>query len=71
MHLPLTDQPSVKFVIKKTFLAFMRIQWKLVKLQLFILKLYQIQLNPNEEQKSYLIDTFNREFVRLGQVNSI
>ena len=28
------DQPSVKFVIKKTFLAFIWIQWKLVKLQL-------------------------------------
>ena len=44
---------------------------KVAVVYVFILKLYQISLNPNEEQKSYFIDTFNRELVRLGQVNSV
>ena len=44
---------------------------KVAVVYVFILKLYQISLNPNEEQKSYFIDALNRELVRLGQVNSV
>ena len=34
---------------------------KVAVVYVFILKLYQISLNPNEEQKSYFIDAFNNQ----------
>ena len=57
-HLPLTDGPSIKCVIKKTFFAFhlnSYENWWICSYQC-VLKLHQVSLNSNE--KLFFNDTF-------------